>query len=159
MKHLNQIKEWLMPAILVLSISCVSAQTIQNQKMIRPRKQATLPEGHIYLPHEKLSIVKDIWNGQRRIHFEISNPYIRERELHVFLKLGAEELSELITGTYELFFTGSALALTNRSTGKKVLFVTNHDSDGPNMHIKHGNVDKLVDAIRIAAYFKTCHQP
>jgi hypothetical protein len=155
MKHSYAIKELLIAGTFILSISHASAQTIQDQEMIKPRKQATLPEGHIYLPYEKLTIVKDMSNGQRRIHIEISNTYVREREIHVFLKTEEDELPDLITGTYELFLTSSALTLTNRTTGKKVVFEINGDINDSNTHIKHGNA-KVVHAIRIATYFKTC---
>lgn len=159
LKRWHVIKKSLIPAMLALPISHVSAQTVPHQEMIKPRKQATLPEGQIYLPHERLIIVKDMWNDQRRIHFEISNPYVPEREIHVFLKPEADELTDLISGTYELFFTGTSLALTNRETGKKTVFEINRKSRGPNFHILHGNIDKLIGAIGIATYFKTCPRP
>jgi hypothetical protein len=154
-KHWHSIKKLFIPAMFALPISHISTQTIQNQEMIKPRKQATLPEGHIFLPHEPITIVKDMWNGQRRIHLEISSTYVREREIHVFLKPEADEIDDLITGTYELFLTGSSLALTNRATGKKIVFEINEEPGVLNTHIQHGNA-QLVHAIGIARYFKTC---
>lgn len=158
-KRWHLIKKSLIPAMLALPISHVSAQTIPHQEMIKPRKQATLPEGHIYLPHERLTVVKDVWNDQRRIHFEISNPYVPEREIHVFLKPEADELTDLTSGTYELFFTGTSLALTNRETGKKIVFEIDPERHSSNFHIQHGKVDQLIGAIGIASYLKTCPRP
>ncbi len=156
MKHLSMIKALLIPAALILSTAHASAQATQNKEMIIPRTQAKLPEGHIYLPHEQLTIAKDTSNGQLRIHLEISNSHTREREIQVFLKPESEDLQSLTTGTYELFFTGTALTLTNRTTGEKIVFEIGRPAPDSASHVRQVNVDKRINAIGIATYFKTC---
>ena len=153
---LNPISTLLLLSMYMFSLCNTLAQNNEGQTMIKPRKQATLPEGYIFLPCERLTIVKDIVNDQQRIHFEINNPYVREREIHVFLKPGTDDLTDLLSGTYKLFFTITSLALTNQETGKKILFEIGQQSRGPSLHVQHGKIDKLIGAIGIATSFKTC---
>ncbi|MCF0069958.1 hypothetical protein LZD49_05715 [Dyadobacter sp. CY261] len=159
MKHLPTIATSIISAALALFAYNASAQNSRGLENIVPRKQAKLPDGHIYLPHERLTIMKDISNDQKRIHIEISNEITPEREIQVFLKQDTAELEDLATGIYELFFTGSSLALTNKQTSKKIVFELNDESPHSNSSKLHGNADQVLNAIGIAAYFKTCPRP